>query len=111
MAPPTELDLVSGLNGEGQGIHKQWKYAASQLNDLLSTYGTISSTATASNAMDLAVQELSAELKNERACWHMFVKFCIENRADPELADPQLKSVNMVARTRILELSTQTDDV
>ena len=111
MAPPTELDLVSGLNGEGQGLHKQWKYAASQLNDLLSVDGSISGTATVSAAMDLAVQELSAELKNERASWQLFVKFCIDNQADPELVDPQLKSISMVARARILALSTQADDV
>ena len=111
MAPPTELDLVSGLNSEGKGLHRQWKYAASQLNDLLSAYGTISGTATASAAMDLAVQELSTELKNERANWHIFVKYCIENQADPELVDTQLKQVNVAARARILALSTQADDV
>ena len=97
MAPTTELEMVSGFNGTGQGIHKQWKYTASQLNDLLSTYGTISGTATASNAMELAVKELTTELQNERACWHIFMKFCIDHQADPELADSQLRTVHTLA--------------
>ena len=49
--------MLRGLDGEGKGLHKQWKYAASQLDDLLSAYGTISDTATGSVAMDLAVQD------------------------------------------------------
>ena len=57
MAPTTELNMLRGLDGEGKGLHKQWKYAASQLDDLLSAYGTISDTATGSVAMDLAVQD------------------------------------------------------
>ena len=50
-------------------------------------------------------------MKCEHANWQLFVKHCIENGADPELVDSQLKSVNVAARARILSLSTQSDAV
>ena len=68
----------------------------------MSAYGTIPDTATASVAMDLAVQELSAQMKCEHAKWQQFVMHCIDNNADPELIDSQLKLVNLAARARIL---------
>ena len=61
--------MLRGLSSEGKGLHKQWEYSVTQLNDLLSAYGTIQDTATASIAMDLAVQELSSQLKCERDKW------------------------------------------
>ena len=66
MAPTTELEMLDGLDSEGKGLYKQWKYAATQQADILTAYCNIDSTATAFAAMDLAIKEITHRLGCER---------------------------------------------
>ena len=72
MAPTPEMEMLEGFDGMGKGMYKKWKCAAQRLSGVLSAYASISSAATASTAMEIAVRELEAGLRNERACWESF---------------------------------------
>ena len=78
MAPTPEMEMLGEFDGTGKGSYKKWKCAAQRLSGVLSAYASLSSTATASTAMEIAVRELEAGLRNERACWESFENYCID---------------------------------
>ena len=65
MAPTPEMEMLGGFDGMVQGIYKKWKNAAQRLSNVLTAYESISGTATASTAMEIAVKELDTGLQNE----------------------------------------------
>ena len=101
--------MLNGFDGMGQGVYKKWKNAAQRLRDVLTAYASISGTATASTAMEIAVKELDTGLQNKRACWDAFDNYCIDKNTDPDQADSDLSMINVTSRARILELSMQAD--
>ena len=78
MAPDPEIEMLRKFDGKGMGLYKKWKCGAQRLSDVLSAYSSLSSAATASNAMEIAVRELEEGLRNERACWEAFENYCID---------------------------------
>ena len=111
MAPDPEIEMLRKFDGKGKGLYKKWKCGAQRLSDVLSAYSSLSSTATASYAMEIAVRELEEGLRNERVCWEVFENYCIDNTFDPDDADSNLSIINVSARNRIVRLSIQADGV
>ena len=111
MAPNPETEMLKEFDGTGKGLYKKWKCTAQCLSGVLSAYASLSSTATASNAMEITVSELEEGLRNERACWEPFENYCIDNSFDSDGADSDLSMINVTARNRIVQLSVQADGV
>ena len=111
MAPDPEIEMLKGFDGTKKELYKKWKSVAQRLSGVLSAYTSLSSTVTASNALEIAVRELEEGLKKERAYWGPFENYCIDNAIEPDGADSELSMINVTARNRIMQLSIQADDV